>query len=478
MKTNWLHKIMIVAFMIVGFWSCKIPQSPLKVARKNMPSDSYGTAKDTNNIVNINWRKYFADSNLTHLIEVALSNNQELQIVLQEIEISKNEVKARKGEYLPFVRWMAGSGVEKVGKYTRFGAVEEQLEIKDNEKFPKPLQDHLLTASVAWELDIWKKLRNAKKSATLKYLATTEGKNFMITQLIAELSNAYYELLALDNLLDIIEKNIEIQSNALRIVQQQKESAKVSQLAVNRFEAQLLNTQNLQYDIKQKITETENKIHFLTGKYEKPIQRSTSQFLNSTLDSIYATGVPSQLLNHRPDVRQAELALAAAELDVQVAKANFYPSVAIRASVGLQAFNPAYLINPESLLYGLAGDLIAPLINRNAIKATYNTANAQQIQAVYRYEQTILNAYVDVLNQMAKVENYHKSYQTKNQEVEILMQSVSIANSLFNSARADYAEVLLTQREALDARIDLLEIRMKQLNAKVNLYRALGGGWN
>ncbi|MCC6836812.1 MAG: TolC family protein, partial [Cytophagales bacterium] len=159
------------------------------------------------------------------------------------------------------------------------------------------------------------------------------------------------------------------------------------------------------------------------------------------------------------------------------ARANFYPSLGIHAGIGFQAFNPVYLISPESMMYNLAGDLMAPLINRNAIKAAYNTANAQQVQAVYNYEQTILNAYLDVLNQLSKINNYNQSFETKNKEVEILVRSIGIANNLFNSARADYAEVLLTQREALESKMELVEIKMKQLNAKVNVYRALGGGW-
>ena len=130
------------------------------------------------------------------------------------------------------------------------------------------------------------------------------------------------------------------------------------------------------------------------------------------------------------------------------------------------------------MLYNLAGDLVAPVINRNAIIANYNSANSKQIAAVLNYEQTILSAYVDVLNQLAKIENFSKSYSTKSKEVEILVQSINIANNLFNSARADYAEVLLTQREALEAKMELIEIQAKQLNAKVNIYRALGGGWN
>jgi len=452
-----------------------VPENITKSQKNNLPN-SYKRSTDSLNIAEINWKEYFSDPYLIALIDTALRNNQELNIIIQEIEISKNEVRARKGEYLPFIGLIGGAGLEKEGKYTRHGAVDENLDIKPGTPFPDPLTDYMLGASASWELDVWKKLRNAKASALNKYLSSIEGRNFIVTNLIAEIASSYYELMALDNLLDIIQQNIKIQSNALKVVAQQKEAAKVTQLAVNRFEAQLLNTQNLQFEIKQKIIETENRINFLTGRFPKKVERNSTAFNELSIDSIQA-GIPSQLLVNRPDIRQSELELAAAKLDVKVARANFYPSFKITAGIGFQAFNPTFLVNPESIFYNFVGDMISPLINRNAIKAAYYNANAQQVQAIYKYEQAILNAYIDVANQLSKIENYSKSYETKFKEVELLMQSVTIANNLFYSARADYAEVLFTQREALDSKIELVEIKMKQLNAKISIYRALGGGW-
>ena len=183
-------------------------------------------------------------------------------------------------------------------------------------------------------------------------------------------------------------------------------------------------------------------------------------------------------MTNRPDIKQAELALEAAKLDVSIARANFYPSFSIEAGVGFGSFNPKYLLNPQSILYNLGGDLMAPLVNRNAIKATYNSANARQLQAVYNYEQTILQAYIEVANQLSQIVNSSASYTTKAKEVDLLNQSITISNSLFRSARADYMEVLLTQREALESRMELIEIKLSQMNAKVNVYKALGGGWN
>ena len=467
--------ILIVTLNFILISSCRIPHQNNRNAEITLPKNYYNQA-DSGNIAQMNWKNYFKDSFLVALIDSAISNNKEMNIFYLEIQIKQNEIRTKKGEYLPFIDMISATGIEKEGLYTRHGAVDEQLEIKDDTPFPKPLGDFNLRASASWEVDIWKKLRNSKKAAIANYFASVEGKNFLITNLVAEIAESYYELMALDNLLDIIEKNIKIQSNALSVVRLQKESAKVTQLAVNRFEAQLLNTINLQYAIKQQITEKENLVNFLTGKYSTKVLRNSATFSDITLDSIEA-GIPAQLLSNRPDIRRAEFELSAANLNVQVARANFYPSLSIKAGIGFQAFNPTFLFNPESILYNLAGDLVAPLINRNAIIAEYKTANAKQLQAVFSYEQSILNAYVDVLNQLSKIDNFGLSFKTKQQEVDLLTQSIGIANNLFNSARADYTEVLLTQREALEAKMELMEIQMKRLNAKVNIYRALGGGW-
>jgi NodT family efflux transporter outer membrane factor (OMF) lipoprotein len=471
-----LYKSLVLIVLGISICGCKMQQNLIRTESKVVPA-AFISSQDSSSIANLNWKEYFADENLIALVDNALKRNQELNITLQEIEISKNEIRARKGEYLPFLGVRAGAGVEKEGRFTRHGAVDENLEIKPGTKFPELLQDYRIGAVASWEVDIWKKLRNAKKAAAVRYLASVEGRNFMVTNLIAEIAKSYYELMALDNLLDIVKKNIEIQTDGLNIVRQQKDAAKLTQLAVNRFEAQVLNTTNLQYDIQQRIIEIENHLNFLTGEFPRGIQRTSIAFNTIGLDSV-PVGIPSQLLRNRPDIRQAELNLAAAKLDVKVARANFYPSVGITAGVGFQAFKPSYLINPESILFNLAGDLLAPVVNRNGIRAQYASANARQLQEVYNYERTILNAYVDVVNQLSGVQNYRLSYQTKAREVAILMQSIVISNNLFRSARADYLEVLLTQREALESKMDLIEIKLKQMNAKVNIYRAVGGGWN
>lgn len=476
MYKNKLQRFVIVLSICISIIGCKAPSVVSSTANSTVP-ESYGTNKDTSNVSMRTWHNYFNDKNLVDLIDIALKNNQELNITLQEIEIAKNDIRVRKGALLPSVGLRAGTGVEKVGRYTSQGAGDASTEIAPGKEFPDPLTDFNVGAYANWEVDIWKKLHNSKKAAVSRYLSTIEGKNFVITNLIAEVADSYYELLALDNQLDIIKQTIELQNNALNIVKVQKEAARSTELAVQKFQAEVLSSKSIEFVISQKIVETENRINFLLGRYPEKIKRDKSVFLNFSTTAIQS-GIPSQLLENRPDVKQAELELAAAKLDVKVARAEFYPSLDISAAFGLQAFKTSYLVKfPESFLYSLVGDLAAPLINRNGIKAEFYNANARQLQAMYNYERTILNAYLEVSNQLSKIGNREKSYTMKSQQVDALNKSIEASNDLFKSARIDYFEVLMTQRDALDSKMELIETKKDQMNAFVHVYRDLGGGW-
>lgn len=471
-----IYQATVMLSIAAAVSACKSLSVVDKEITQNVPA-SYGNTGDTTNSAALGWKDFFTDPYLSALIDTALHNNQELNITLQEMQVAASEVRARKGEYLPFAGIGTAAELEKVGRYTSKGASEATTEIRPGQEMPDPVPDFKVGFFASWEVDIWHKLRNAKNAAFNRYMSTVEGKNFLVTNLVAEIARTYYELLALDKQLEILNQNIEIQTNALKIVKLEKESTRVTELAVRKFEAEVYHTQSLQYDIRQKIVEAENRINFLVGRFPQPVARSTQDFALLVPNMVY-TGIPSQLMENRTDIRQAEQQLTASKLDVKVARAQFYPSLNIRAGIGLQAFNPALLMQmPESLLLSLAGDLAAPLINRNALKAAYSSANAKQIQAVYNYEKTVLNAYIEVANQMSKINNLKESYDLKDKQVQALNQSITISTNLFKSAKADYMEVLMTQRDALEARFELIETRMEQMNSMVDIYRALGGGW-
>jgi multidrug efflux system outer membrane protein len=477
MKIVKTYNNIIILLALVFYTSCKTLAPVPKMDVKPMPAAYNSSVSDTSNSAEVKWKDFFSDKNLISLIDTALKNNLDLSITLQEIEIARNNVKFRKGLLFPTVTAGGAAEVEKVGHYTSQGAGDASAEITPGQIVPEILPDYFLGLKTTWEVDIWGKLRNSKKAALAKYLGTIEGKNFVITNLVAEVANSYYELLSLDNQLDIIRETIKLQQDGLEIVKIQKQASAVTELAVKQFEAQVLNSQSMEFDVLQKITETENKINFLLGRYPQPIVRDKAIFTDAIPMQIKA-GIPTQLLKNRPDIKQAELELFATKCDVKAARAEFYPSLSITGLLGFQSFKTSYLFTtPQSLAYSIIGDLAAPLINRSAIKAEFNKAKSYQIEAMYDYQKAILDGYVEVSNEMSNINNLEKAYNLKAQQVEILTKSIDIANDLFKSARANYLEVLMTQRDALESKLDLVETKKQQYNAVTNVYKALGGGW-
>lgn len=482
MMTNMKNNRIIITVLGVSLAlaSCKAPlatqtQDKLK---ENLPQNFNQTEAVTENNSGITpWKQFFTDPNLVSLIDEALKNNQELLITLQQIEIAKSDVLYKTGKLKPTVSAGIGAGVEKVGRYTSTGAGDASTDITEGKGVPENLGNFEAGFSANWELDIWHKLRTEKKSAVAHYLSTVEGKNFVLSSLIAEVAENYYGLLSLDNQLDMIHKYMELQKKALEVAKIQKQAMAATELAVKKFEAELAKSSATEYDLKQQITEQENQINALLGRFPQPIIRNKESFMTIVPQTIY-TGVPSQLLANRPDIKQAELELQAAKLDVEAARKEFYPSLEINATLGLEAFKPSYLVKmPQSIAYNLAGELAGPLINKSAIQANFKSADARQIQALYEYDKTILNAYLDVANQMSKIKNLDQFYQLKSQESKALDESIDIANQLFKNMRADYLEVLMNQRDALDAKMELIDAKERQLSTVVNIYKSLGGGW-
>ncbi|MFO0648888.1 MAG: efflux transporter outer membrane subunit [Polyangiales bacterium] len=419
----------------------------------------------------MDWRTFFPDPHLVALLDVALQNNQELNITVQEILVLNNEVMARRGEYMPSLAFAAGAGVERVGRFTSQGQADEHTGVAPD------LQGDSLGLYAQWEVDVFGRLRNAAGAAQFRYLASQEGRNFVITRLVAEIASSYYELLALDRRLEIVRSNIQLQQSALEMVRLQQQAARVTMLAVRRFEAQLQGFQSSQYDIAQRIVEVENRINFLLGRFPQRIARESGDFLTLTPPTLH-TGSPADLLENRPDVRRAELELRAAELDVASARARFYPALRLDAGVGVQSYDITRLVTtPDSILYNLFANIMGPLLNRTGITAQYFSANSRQMQAVVNYERAILTAYLEVNTGLNMLRNLSQSYDLRRRQVETLTDAVETSTQLFNSARADYLEVLTTRRDSLEAQMDLIETRQRQLTAVVTLYQALGGGW-
>lgn len=472
-----IYVLLCLAFLIIVFTGCTTLKTDLSIPKKEMPASFQNKKHTSTSIASINWRQYFADTHLLKLIDNALSNNFDLQTALQRIEISRSSVKLANGALLPHVSFNVGGGVRKFGLYTMDGAGNATTDITPGQIVPVNLPDMYIGLQSSWEIDIWGKLQNQRKSAISNYLASVEGTNFVISTLVADAAIGYNELAALDNELDILRQTIQKQQEALEVVKVQKEAGRANELAVQQFKAQLLNTQALEKNVLQQITETENKLNFLLGRYPQPIQR-TKDILFKELPQQISVGFPSQLLGNRPDIREAEFQIEASKFDLKAAKAAFYPNFNITASFGFQAFNPEFLFSsPASIAYSVMGTLVAPIINMNALKAQFHTAKANQLTAMYNYQKTILNAYVEVANQLSNIQNLQQINVLKTQQSEVLQQSGATANELYKYNRASYLEVLIAQQSALQSNLELIHVTKQQRISTINIYKALGGGW-
>lgn len=419
---------------------------------------------------------FFDDPLLVGYIGQGLAGNQQLKILAEDIRIADNEVLKRRGSYWPFVTFGAGAGLEKPSLFTPLGAVDANVPYLPGQYFPDPLPDFLFGANLSWQVDIWRQLRNARDAAALRYLGTRDGRNYVVTRLVADIAENYFGLMARDQRMEILNRIIALQEQSLAFAQARKAAARGTELAVKRFEAEVRKNQSEKLIVRQEIIEVENRINFLLGRFPQGVDRTSARFFEISMRSL-RLGLPSDLLQNRPDIRQAERELQAAGLDIRVARANFYPKFMITSGVGYEAFNTKYLIfTPESLIYGVAGNLVAPLINRTAIRADFMTANARQLQAIYRYQQVVINAFTEVINRINMVDNYTRSIEIKKQQIAALEASVVAATNLFQNARVEYMDVLFAQRDLRDAQTVLIETKKQQLSAIVNTYQALGGG--
>lgn len=471
--------LLSVIFLILLNTGCRNFKNVTITAENKLPA-TFAGATDTTNIAGLPVSSFFTDPNLLRLIDTAVTANPDVLSALQRVEIANANLRYNRLLLLPSVDAEARVGLDKYGDYTMNGVGNYDTNlspnINDKQRIPNPTPDYFLGFKSSWEVDLWGKLRNRKKAAFNRFLASQSGYKMVVTSLTAQIATAYYQLLALDNELKTIRENIILQNNALEIVRIQKLGGRATELAVQQFLAQLKRTKGLEYQVLQQITETENQLNFLTGNFAKNIPRDTS--INTLkLPHLLAAGVPSQLLLNRPDIKEAEYQLIALNADIKAARAAFFPSLTLSPYIGYNAFKPSVLFDPASITYGVLGGLTAPIFNRRLLNRDFNQTLAQNREALFTYQRTILNSFQEVLNSLKGIENYTQFYQQKQDEVQALNNAVSVANDLYLVGRANYLEVITAQRNVLDAKLELANTKKNIFINAINLYRAVGGGW-
>ena len=419
--------------------------------------------QDSINMAVVSWRELFSDPILQEHIETGLENNIDIRVALQQILAAEAYFKQGKAGYFPTLDATAQMTHQELSSNSQFGGLFSSLD------------QYELSASLSWEADIWGKIRSNKRAFGAQYLQTVEAHKAVKTQLVAMIASSYYQLLALDEQLRVTEETIETRSSSLETTKALKEAGNVTEVGVKQTEAQLYTAQALRIDLINEIRLLENSFSILLGQQPGTIERDGLR--NQEIETSLKTGVPAQLLVNRPDVRASEFALINAFELTNVARSNFYPSLTLSASGGLQALQIDELFDTNSLFATIIGGLTQPIFNRRSIKTQYEVAQAQQEQARLQFKQALLTASREVSDALYTYEAATEKLDVKRKEFESYNTATEYSEELLDNGLANYLEVLTARENALNSSLDLINTRLTQLQSVVDLYEALGGGW-
>lgn len=461
-KCSWLVIISITVIV-----SCKVTK-PYKQPDLNIGDLYRGkNTTDTTTIASLPWQTIFNDTTLNALISEGLYNNLNLKVAIQKIYEAQATLGQTKAAFYPNI---SGTATASRSKQSVAG-----LNFPAGIRINTVSNTYLLNINASWEADIWGKLSSAKRSAFNTLLQTDAAKRAIQTQLIADIANNYYNLLALDKQLLITTQTLQSRIKGVETIKALKEAAVVNGAAVVQSEANRYAAEVAIPDLQRSIRETENAIDFLAGRPPGALNRSTldSQQPNTGLQ----TGIPIQLLKNRPDVQESEYAFRAAFENTNLARTYFYPSFTITASGGFSNLQlKDFFIN--SIFYNIANGLIQPIFNQGINKARLTTAQAQQREAYFSFQQVLLTAGQEVSNALYAYETAKEKDGSRANQIIALEKSVDYTNELLKySSATNYTDVLTSEQSLLAARLAGVNDKLQQFQAIVNLYRALGGGW-
>lgn len=435
-----------------------------------MPSQFRNASAATENIGQQSWNTFFTEPDLFVLIASAVEKNNDLQIAEKNIAIANLQYRQSRWGNVPQLNASVSASTTKISENSVNGLNIRQLG-------QSHIDDYTAGLNLSWEADIWGKIRNRKKSAKAEYLQTSEAKKALQTAVVANVATGYYDLLMLDAQLDIAKKTLALSDSTLFIVKLQFDAGQVTSLATQQTEAQRLVAARLVPELEKDITLRENAIGVLSGHFPSAIGRK-AKLETIALKENLSAGIPAQLLERRPDVKAAQYALEAANARVGIAKAQLYPSLNITASGGVNAFEVSnWFTMPASLFGSIAGGLTAPLLNGKRIRTNYEVAKQQRDQAAIAFRQTVLIAVAEVSDALVKIEKQQQQFAIAKQRSETLQAAIANANMLFKNGMATYLEVIVAQNNLLGAQLEMASIKRDRLASSVELYRALGGGW-
>lgn len=455
---NQLYKILVIPVAALLMGGCKIGKQYTR-PQIDLPSTLDSTSVDTVSIGDYPWEQLYTDTILQQLIQKTLDNNKDMLIAAAKVK----ELAAMKRVDLANLFPQIGLRLYAEQEGENYGGnsyeSDDQYDIK---------------LGVTWEIDLWGNLRWAKDKSMAEFMGSIENQRALKMSLVAQVAQSYFELVALDNELSIVKKTVDARRESLHLARIRYEGGLTSETAFRQAQVELARTATLVPDLEKKITLKQNEIAFLAGEYPHDIKRTVLPE-----DVIHAAslpvGLPSSLLERRPDVRQAEQAVIAANAAVGIAYTNMFPKLALTASHGSENEELSHLF--KSPHYLLAGTILQPLFAMGKNRAILKARKAACEQAAYAYEKAVLNAFKDAYNAIAEYNKVKEIYETRLRLEQASKITLDLAQLQYINGVIGYMDLLDAQRGYLDAQIGLSNaVRDKQITM-VNLYKALGGGW-
>jgi len=457
--------------LVLVLGACKVSKDiPLPV--NAAPEKFRGSVStDTASIAALPYKDFFKEQTIRNLIDTAIVNNYDMQIALKNMEAAALLFSQSKLGNLPELNLKVGANSSRPSDNSLNGLQIGQFSQS------KHIEDYSVTGGLSWEADIWRKIANQRNAAGAAFMQSAEVKKAVQTRLVSNIAQSFYRLIMLDTQLEIAKKNLSLNDSTLNIIRLQFNAGQVTSLAIQQAEAQQLVAAGLVPQLEQRIALEENALSILTGAFPKTIARIGTLNSINVQDQV-STGIPSRMLSLRPDVKSAELELVKANAKVGIAKASLYPSLVITANGGLNSFKASNWFNIPGSLFGVvAGGITQPIFQRKQLRTQYEVALVDREKSVIQFRSSVLTAVGEVSDELVKIEKLKQQYVIADKRVKTVQSGLSNANMLFKSGMANYLEVINAQSNALQSELDLATVKTAQLNAVVELYRALGGGW-
>ena len=457
--------LMVIAASLLSACVTQKYERPKTLSTDNLYRDQ--ASADSTTIADMPWQTVFKDQKLNALIQKGLDQNLNLKNAIENIVQARATLRQTKLAYYPTLDFDANATRNKQSKAAL--------------NFPAGININTLTTtykmgfSTSWEADIWGKLSSSKRAALATYLSTDAAKQAVQTQLISDIANNYFLLLSYDKQLEITKSTLESRIKNVEVIKALKEGAIVTGASVVQSEANQHAAEVLIPDLKRSIRETENALNILLGQASGPIERGTLG--DQVIPEKIAIGLPAQLLENRPDVRQAEFDFRTAFETTNMAKTYFYPSLTLTASGGLSTLQLKNFFD-QSIFYSIIGGLTQPIFNQGLNKARLTNAQSRQVQAFNNFQQSLLVAGQEVSNALYAYEMAVEKEDSREKQIEALEKAVDFTQQLLEySSATNYTDVLTSEQNLLAAQLSGVNDNLQKLQAVVDLYRALGGGW-